>query len=576
MVIYIGYIGCRSVFYFSLQNQLERLLLIIVALGLFWPKFINLNPWLGYSAVNNFLDATISLGHVLALLIVISELIRLRYHYTVVCLSLLTITVWQIQLANPSLEEFNRGALTWLSVAIWLAIWFRYQAWFEYFWMRVIALVWLLYATFEHLLVSNPYPSLFVWLIFQILNKSQLKPFASSADNLIRRWQLSPSICLKPELIKTNPAQTTRQTSAYFLSHQRVSNFYPSIRFDRQAVRLNLKLSKNTFTKIETNKTQKLTVFLALVNLGHIWMQRQKLIIQRIYLRFRYLQKKIQWSFIEILLGLLILVFTFNLFVGTWQVITGTNLGWSILGEPKVSSHTAFSAKQPIGDYYLVLLRGYGLMQHPNVLGFLGVVGFWLSWINSKLVNTRKPKLLSYLRIISSIIVFLSFSRLAWLGWLIILVAKLILTKVENSTNLAKTIIKFLQTHWLVWVSVIGLMGIIFFSRIAYPHSTDWVRLQEYNYFWSTYSQLPWSQKLFGVGLGQYPFYFRSYHSWLPRETYQPMHNLLASFWLELGIVFGSLFIIYLALLTKVSNKHLKSRSLDINNNPKSFVYKVR
>ena len=537
--------------YFSFSDKLERLLLIIVAIGLFWPKFINFNPWLGYSVVNNFLDVTISLGHVLALLIVISELVKLRYHYTVVCLSLLTITVWQIQLANPSLEELNRGVLTWLSVAIWLAIWFRYQTWFEYFWMRVIALVWLLYATFEHLLVSNPYPSLLVWLIFQILDKSQLKPFAPSADNLIRNWQLSPSVFLKPELIKTNSAQITHQTLTYFLSHQVVSNFYPLIRFGHQAVRLNLKLSKDTLVKTGTNKTQKLNVFLALVNLDHIWMQRQKLIIQWIYPKFRFLQKKIQWSFTEIVLGLLVLVFTLNLFVATWQVITGTNLGWSILGEPKVSSHTTISAKQPIGDYYLVLLRGYGLMQHPNVLGFLGIMGFWLSWVNNQVTSERQQKLFIYLRIVGSLLVGLSFSRLAWFSWLVIIVAKLIQGKIEQENNLAKTILPFLKKYWLIWVGIIGFMGLVFFSRIAYSHSTDWVRLREYIYFWSTYSQLPWSQKLFGIGLGQYPFYFRSYHSWLTAETYQPMHNLFASLFVELGIVFSSLLFVYLYLFTK-------------------------
>ncbi len=543
--------------HFSFQNQLERLLLIIVALGLFWPKFINLNPWLGYRVVNNFLDATISLGHVLALLIVISELIRLRYHYTIICLSLLTVTIWQINLANPSLEELNRAVLTWLSISIWLAVWFRYRSWLTNFWVQVIMIIWLLYTIFEHLLISNPYPGILVWLVFQILLKSKLINLYTSNNCLISQWKDQPSVLLKPTLTTFSRDIITRNL---YLNHQGLLK--PTLLTNAKQYLSHskkwLKLAHTVLPGLKTTKNQSLSIFKTLTRLNNFFIQKLNLFAQTKPAILNLLQLPTSYLFTEILLGIICLALSLNLFVAAWQVFTGASLGWSTLGEPVVSLQKTIAAKQPIGDYYVVLLRGYGLMQHPNLLGFLGIMGFWLSWVNNQVTSERQQKLFIYLRIISSLLVGLSFSRLAWISWLIIIVAKLIQSKVEQENSLAKTILEFLKKYWLIWVGIIGFMGLVFFSRIAYSHSTDWVRFQEYIYFWSTYSQLPWSQKLFGIGLGQYPFYFRSYHSWLPAETYQPMHNLFASLFVDLGIVFSSLFFIYLYLFTKQNQKPAK------------------
>lgn len=97
----------------DLIKKTQNFWLILVTLSWFWPKFVNLNPWLGYNRVNNFLDLVVSPGHLLVLLGTIIELFRLKQHYTVLSLSLLTISIWQINLANPSVEELARAVIRW-------------------------------------------------------------------------------------------------------------------------------------------------------------------------------------------------------------------------------------------------------------------------------------------------------------------------------------------------------------------------------------------------------------------------------------------------------------------------------
>jgi hypothetical protein len=544
----------------ELIKKTQNFWLILVTLSWFWPKFVNLNPWLGYNRVNNFLDLVVSPGHLLVLLGTIIELFRLKQPYTVLSLSLLTISIWQINLANPSVEELARAVFTWANLSLWLSIWFRYQLWFKFFWPRIIMIVWLFYAVFEHLLLSNPYPVMLVWLIFQIL--AELKFTIAYTQNYSQPkqsvfYKLLPTT--KSWLVTNSQRSRTKLNQLFIITNHVHKDF--------------LLIKSKHFTKIQAysnhsndgifdlSKTPSRPVNWQLktwlVNLLEpIFLVKQQ------WLRFGVLVRSLitQIQFLqlsEVMLFLINLWLAQNLLFAGWQVVTGSSLGLSILGEPLVSLQTTIAAKQPIGDYYLVLLRGYGLMQHPNVLGFLGVMGLWLSLARSNSTTHCFSKLQFYLRIVSILIIILSFSRLAWLGGLFILLGKLVETKITATTNQLTIVIEFFKKTWLWLLGLAGLMAMVFFSRLAYAHSTDWIRLQEYVYFWSTYSQLPWSQKLFGIGLGQYPFYFRSYHSWLLAETYQPMHNLLASLFLELGIVFSGLLLVYLYL----SNKLNKPRS---------------
>ncbi len=259
--------------------------------------------------------------------------------------------------------------------------------------------------------------------------------------------------------------------------------------------------------------------------------------------------------FISILF-LLTLFFIQNLVVATSQVITGHHLGLQFLGEPPVSLNTRFTARQPIGDYYLVLLRGYGLMQHPNILGFIGVLGFWLGIVLKKYNTSCRFKSLSWwLRLICGAIVILSFSRIAWIS-LIFLVLVCFLDQKIGLQNLSWALLKtksleFIKQKWCILSNFIIIFGFVFFSRFAYSHSSDWVRISEYVRLWKTFWQLPWWQQVFGVGLGQYPFYHRSYNSDLALSVHQPIHNLWLMLIFELGIFWFLIFVVCLSILYK-------------------------
>ncbi|NJS41792.1 hypothetical protein HC766_05710 [Candidatus Gracilibacteria bacterium] len=201
-----------------------------------------------------------------------------------------------------------------------------------------------------------------------------------------------------------------------------------------------------------------------------------------------------------------------NILVSIYQIILGKSIGLYFIGEKYLYVEMIGVAKQSI--FGSLILRGYGLMSHPNVLGFFGVILFWL-YISSKNIKQQISSIFSRE---SVILILISFSRTALFCFLISITKNLFSKK--NSTKIFSLLI-------LVFVLV------IFFSRFA---ESDNYRIEDTKRFIYTYSNSKVEEKLFGIGLGQYSSYlYKNFQ--LANWQYQPVHNLFLQLFFEIGLI---------------------------------------
>lgn len=418
----------------------QNFFLSFAFVGILVPRFVNLNPYLGYFTANNLLDILIAPAHFVVATLVIREFWINNFYYKLFSIGLISLGVIQIYAYNPSFFELFHNITVTLQILLWLSVLPKIftNPILHKTQKLSLLIVLLLYSLLDHLLFSNPISVLVVWIISQMLT------------------------------------------------------------------------SNNKY-----------------------WIH---------------------------LFGLFLAI---NLLTTIWQVVSGYSLGLHILGEGYLSPQISGIARQPIGDFRLLLLRGYGLMQHPNVLGFVGSLSVWyfssgyfnkqtisnnfLTFFNIK-INTR-----SLLSASATLIAILSFSRIAWLSLAFLLILILFEKKYPQSKINISNLWNFLKTnfqlYWWVWLGAVAVSLYVYLSRFAYNSGTDFVRMQEYSDFVKTYNQLSWTQKLFGVGLGNYIFYIRTFNLQWHWWEWQPIHNIWLSTFFELGIVVVCVIIISLIII---------------------------
>jgi hypothetical protein len=226
-----------------------------------------------------------------------------------------------------------------------------------------------------------------------------------------------------------------------------------------------------------------------------------------------------------------------NLATALWQVSFGQSLGLHWLGEPVLNLGLYNVAKQNFGGQ--LILRGYGLTQHPNILGFLGVVwlvvNLYLKKIQFDPISTIQPsKLVNWLGVVVGLgLIVVSLSRLAWIAggvlfiWQSTSIYQKILTKFHLSSFYSK-----------IWLG--GLVGVLILVWLALMWSrtgADVYRLNDLRTWWKVYSEMSEIQRFFGLGLGQYPFYLFHHFGCWQTWRYEPTHNLGLGLLGELGIL---------------------------------------
>ena len=239
--------------------------------------------------------------------------------------------------------------------------------------------------------------------------------------------------------------------------------------------------------------------------------------------------------------AILLSFLSLNTIAGIIQIIFSQSLGLKYLGEPFLNIEITGVAKQQIGN--ILLLRAYGITNHPNVLGFFGISGLVLA--NLPKLKTFWGRWKLYLNSISILLVFISFSRISWLiaGILVVVYIRSWLSK-------------------LIATCLCPLLIVLSVERLT---NSDRYRFLDLNQYFQAISVLDYKQLLFGLGIGRYPeFLFTEFQ--LPMWQYQPVHNLLLNLTIELGILPIVLLFLLLSYyyIVKNTNRIQKARKINL------------
>jgi hypothetical protein len=249
---------------------------------------------------------------------------------------------------------------------------------------------------------------------------------------------------------------------------------------------------------------------------------------------------------------LVIIILTLNFIAATHQVFVGKSIG--LFAEPVLDVQTLSQTARQGG-----LLRGYGLTQHPNILGGLSLI--ILTWaMNQKIkyspfIKLKKWNLVSIIQqlafnfkqsfgirlilILSILCLVLSFSRLAWLGLFFLWWYKLLVNP--------------RQPNWFLSVKIIAGFGLIigWFSIFR----KDVYRIQDWQLWWDSFSQLNFLDQI--LGYGYYPQFLVNNFNNLQSWQWQPSHNV----WMNIGFEFGIIGLVVTLILVWQSitiNLHVK------------------
>jgi hypothetical protein len=209
-----------------------------------------------------------------------------------------------------------------------------------------------------------------------------------------------------------------------------------------------------------------------------------------------------------------------NLFAAGSQVLTGQDLGLNLLGEPNLNLITTGIAKQNFLDQ--VFLRGYGLTQHPNLLGTAGMMNlFWAN--NNSATNKLFPKTSRTVRKLqknlSLATILLSFSRSSWVS----------------------ALIYFWQNNKRYRIHIV-FGGILIAGLFVTKISPDQFRLQDLTNYFEAFKKTGLQQQF--LGSGYYPEFLQQNLPNNPNWQWQPVHNFWLSLVAQYGLIGSSVYIL--------------------------------
>ncbi|MEO8066012.1 MAG: O-antigen ligase family protein [Candidatus Doudnabacteria bacterium] len=245
--------------------------------------------------------------------------------------------------------------------------------------------------------------------------------------------------------------------------------------------------------------------------------------------------------------------------IGLFQFHVQHTLGLSILGEYIAPLGTSGLANLQIGSDKLI--RAYGTMPHPNILGAFLVFGlitglFIVSSGFGRLqpskdgdLKTSATQYFGFLGIgVILLGIFVTFSRSAWFGTAIVLLSFVWYFWTKNRRNLALSII---LVTLVSCATILLLAPQTLKSRVIDANS---VSILDRVFFDQLGIGLIIQNPLSGTGVGNYIYALSDkYH--LDAWQYQPPHNIFIFIAAELGVVGLILFILILfEIFSRVNN----------------------
>lgn len=234
---------------------------------------------------------------------------------------------------------------------------------------------------------------------------------------------------------------------------------------------------------------------------------------------------KIKSSTVKPLIYAILIFLSINLLTMIIQVLVGHSVSLSVLGEVTLNMQTqkGLSSEFAFGYHFL---RGYGLFVHPNIAGFVGSISLLFFTLSN--FTTKYMQQVGWF--MATGIIILSFSRVAWISGLLVLWYVLSISRASSK----------LKYFVLTFGSLITSLIFVFRYNLS-----DVYRFGDIQKYFEVYKQMSVLQKLFGVGLGAYPFFLKNKLPSLELWQYEPVHNSL----LLVLIEFGGLSILIIAIL---------------------------
>ncbi|PIZ96589.1 MAG: hypothetical protein COX80_00940 [Candidatus Magasanikbacteria bacterium CG_4_10_14_0_2_um_filter_33_14] len=239
--------------------------------------------------------------------------------------------------------------------------------------------------------------------------------------------------------------------------------------------------------------------------------------------------------------------------LGIWQFLTQSSFANKFLGlamhSPEVSG-VSVVASDSIGRW----LRAYGTFSNPNVFGGYLVLAIVFTFLLMKRIEVKKQKVfLMALLFVQTMALFFTFSRTAWLAWLLFVIFISVYCFVVNK-----------KVAWTMIFSLVffGILFSTFFSlvqnRVEVKSTYESKSISERVTGYMEALEIWDSHKYLGVGAGNYTLASFELDRSKVGSSYQPVHNIFLLFIVENGIVgFGffcfilATFIIYFSSIVK-------------------------
>ena len=227
------------------------------------------------------------------------------------------------------------------------------------------------------------------------------------------------------------------------------------------------------------------------------------------------------------------------------QSISQSSLGLRKLGELTLDPESTGVSVVIVNGFRF--LRGYGLSDHPNILG--GCITFGLILILAVILYGKRNErmLASIVFLVSILALALTFSRSAWLSFF---VAASFMVGFEA----------FYQ-RWdsLKWVAVLSALSIlvvapfiqknisVFTERVNSGNISQDDQIQERAYLIEAGSLIFVEHSAIGIGLGASPYAMKKYYPEF-RLDYQPPHYTLLTVAMETGVIGGAFYFLLITM----------------------------
>jgi len=221
----------------------------------------------------------------------------------------------------------------------------------------------------------------------------------------------------------------------------------------------------------------------------------------------------------------------FELFLSTAQLINKHSVQgiFYYFGERLISLSMPGVAKASFQG--VEFLRPYGTFSHPNSLAGFFLILYFLVLTNKKF---NRYLVLKYLfLLVSSLLIFLSFSKIAILTYLFLS----IIYYLKSSIKIKCRLCVFARLFMIVVVSLIFLQA-----------TTDPLTISKRIELMKNSITIILHYPIYGVGLGSYLVEQAKFSSKYYLFFNQPVHNIFLLYFSEVGIVIGSL-ILFLSLV---------------------------